>query len=142
MPIVDLDFGSLTPRDGEYDVVCTKVDVLTKKNSTDKYMKFWFDITGPEFEGNGLEDIKSLLPQSRKFLAAYLEGLTGRPYDQDGMAIDTDELVGCDARAVVITEEYEGVKQSRIKRLYQAPSDKPYPQIEKDQYGSFFDSGK
>jgi hypothetical protein len=143
MPIIDLDFGNLTPKDGEYNVVCTKVDVLTKKNSTDKYMKFWFEITEPEeFAGTGVEDIRSLLPQSRKFLQAYLQGLTGKDYDQDGMTIDTEELVGCQARAVIVQEKYEGVDMARIKRLYQASDGSPFPQFEREQFQSFFDSGK
>jgi hypothetical protein len=134
-----LDFDNIILPEGEYFVHITSVKLSKKKNATADdfpYLEFHYSVDmrvdgtemSPELVGTDVMDIATLNPTGRWKLKSVLEAFTLEPWEDKGMTINPEALIGLNAIAMLQHDSYNGVQRAKPSRVYNPefiPPDKP-----------------
>lgn len=148
-----LDFDSVILPEGEYHVHISAVKPGMKKNATASdypYFEFHYFVESrvdgeemsPELVGSDVMDICSMSPQAAWKLKPVLEAFTCREWAEKKMTVNTDELVGLSAIAVIVHDSYNGVQRAKAAKVYNpdyVPPEKPADVPTEDAWESFND---
>lgn len=98
MPLLELHFDGVYKEpipEGQYLFILTSVQVKQNKAKDGNNLILNAKVIEPEeFYDEEVSDLISLKPQVRWRLQAMLEAVTGNEWREDGMSLDTDELIG------------------------------------------------
>ena len=103
--------------EGIYPVSVFKVESKMSQNNK-PYLNFTLKIQGGDFDGRNMFFTSSLQPQCLWSLKATLINLGYSKEDLAGaFNLDTEDLLGREAQAVVVHEEYKGEMRDHVDKL-------------------------
>jgi len=128
MPIT-LDFDHVFPPEGEYILECVKAEMKSDKNGYD-LEKIQWSIIAPTNAGHIVFDQISFAPAAMAMAQQRLEAMTGIPYRDSNMVVDEKDHPGLRVHAMLVHDEYDGVQQLKVKRMWPNTGERSFPQLE------------
>ena len=119
--------GRVTIPEGDYTAKVKEIE--SKEGDKAPYLAWKFEVVGPQHAGAVLYYNTSFAPNSLWNLRSLLETL-GVEVPNGPLEIDPTELADLEVGVVVVHEEYEGKKRSKIADFFvaeDAPEDEPKP---------------